>query len=468
MDLSQSIMLCSDEMLLEFFDYSHTFDTFGERLNFIVNYLSEESQNSILCNGVAYNEVEQLYIKKHLEKARDSEKKYKQIVNTILNTNKYKIENKGYILFTDLVNSTAKINILGDNNYYQNVLIKHNEILQKVIKDNNGRIIKNIGDAYLAIFGNIFNGLKACIEAQAEFENINKDRDIDDKISVRMALHRGEYSLKIVENNNIDVYGSSINYTARMIGCTGGGQIYVSKMFVDEWNRRTINDIADGILRWCEQVKAGLNIQESDIEYFKTIYQLKNDFYTNVSFTSVGLFSFKGFDKDHELFSVVFNGAIKKLKSIDNKINEWIQFSISEDKKKSIESEYLFDNLGYLINNLFVAISDDLLKSTIKKVNKNNTFASLLKFWKDSDGKERIIKNIMPEDFEVIREIQEKNLPVTGDDILIWYKEFISIINDAAHNLVEKTINDLDLDIENKDLIRKYLLKDNGNKKNGA
>jgi class 3 adenylate cyclase len=212
-------------------------------------------------------------------------------------------KNTGTILFTDLVNSTARINLLGDEDYYENILLKHNTILLETIGDNDGRVIKNIGDAYLAIFWNGFNAIKCCIESQYKFNKMNEQRDIDNRILVRMALHCGEYSFKQVEHNNIDVYGSSINYAARMVGNTGGGQISVSKAFIDSWGA------GEGFNYSVEETKKSLE-EYGDL---RRIFELKNELFKNITFDSIGLFNFKGFENEQELYCVNLSESIQKL-----------------------------------------------------------------------------------------------------------------------------------------------------------
>ncbi|MDR0719817.1 MAG: adenylate/guanylate cyclase domain-containing protein, partial [Treponema sp.] len=364
MDVSEKIMLCSDEMLREFFIHSHIFGA-----------------NNLFAEG------SHLLIRKYTEKNREAVEKYNQTLDSIMNSTKYKTLNTGYILFTDLINSRAKINLLVDNNYYQNVLLKHNEILQKTIKNNNGRIIKNIGDSYLAVFGDPLNAVKACVESQMEFETINKGRDPDDKISVRMALHTGEYTLKLVENDNIDIYGSSINYAARMIAYAGGGQIFVSKALVDDWTENDIDKVAYLNLKWCEQNHL---VKKNDIRHFKKIYQLKKWFYKNVTVSPAGIFHFKGFDKEQELFGLSFSGDIDSIKHIDKMINTAIRFSINEDKLRKREWDYLWDNLGNLTEKICDKMDDEKLKIVLSRLDKNN-IASIVNFLK-TNKKQKIIK----------------------------------------------------------------------------
>jgi class 3 adenylate cyclase len=145
------------------------------------------------------------------------------------------IRSKYPIVFSDLVSSTERMNNFGDDNYYSNVILAHNEILQRIFKNSYGRIIKNIGDAYLVIFSDSYYCVKACVEAQKEFKKLNLKRDDDYKILVRMAIHYGEISFKEVENNNIDIYGLAVNYTARIVTHSDAYEIVCSKALIDDY-----------------------------------------------------------------------------------------------------------------------------------------------------------------------------------------------------------------------------------------
>jgi class 3 adenylate cyclase len=367
-----------------------------------------------------------------------------------MNSTKYKTPNTGYILFTDLVNSTAKINLLGDNNYYQNVLLKHNEILQKTIKNNNGRIIKNIGDSYLAVFGDHINAVKACVESQLEFETINKERDPDDKISVRMALHTGEYTLKLVENDNIDIYGSSINYAARMVACAEGGQVFVSEALVEDWIENDIDKIAYLNLKWCEQNHL---VKRNDINHFKKIYQLKKWFYKNVTLNSAGMFHLKGFDKEHELFRLSFSGDIDSIRNIDKMINAAIQFSINEDTLRKRKWDYLWDYLGNMTEKICDKIDDEKLKILLSGLDKNN-IASMINYLKTNKRK-KILKNVPGDDLKMIKFIQKRGCGAASDIYISWFREIINAARAIDGALVDEILNQLKA--EDRGEIEKYL-----------
>jgi len=379
MDISDKILRCSDRALFNFI--FNNFKDHQEMVDFFIYYLNEPAQdciarffrNDCLLRTQIFADIEDKIL---FNKLRIKYKKSLDIYNRVLDNCMAECEshkNTGYILLTDIVDSTTKINSLGDNDYYENVLLKHNKILQKSIKYNEGRIIKNIGDAYLAVFTNKINALKACIEAQLEFEEINNGRDIDKKILVRMALHKGDYSLKSVENSYIDIFGSSVNYAARMVACTGGGQISVSQEFIAGWQisetciEKVFNsstseyvarkkyideeelendDVGDDPIAYQHRSFKYITIEDTSVsiydpQYFEIINHLLKEFHNKISFKSFGQFSFKGFDIEQELFNVNYHGDISTLKNIDELIKKWIQQSLARESRMKVTGKFI-------------------------------------------------------------------------------------------------------------------------------
>jgi hypothetical protein len=131
-----------------------------------------------------------------------------------------------------------------------------------------------------------------------------------------MAVHYGEYSKKIMENGNVDVYGTSVNYAARIVSYTGGGQICVSKKLINSWDSWDLNgslykrrDIMDSNIKsWKERIEKYDDEMHyytlNDVEQFYKDSKLDKELYENIFFSSIGFFNFKGFDGEQELFSV--------------------------------------------------------------------------------------------------------------------------------------------------------------------
>lgn len=131
------------------------------------------------------------------------------------------------VMLTDLVNSTVYYDRLGDI-AAKTVIFTHNQLLFPLIENNRGVIVKTTGDGVLATFDNPDEGIKAAMEIQQILKTYNQGRDPESVISVRIGLHYGK--TLVFEN---DVFGDSINTTARIEALAEGGQICVSQAVVN-------------------------------------------------------------------------------------------------------------------------------------------------------------------------------------------------------------------------------------------
>ena len=304
MDMSKKILQSSDTVIQNFIRLLDSQQLSGL---IIYDYIDDEARKCIFRN--MSRRAQEMLNEDILYWKETVNKNYKQFEELL---KKYPdSKNNGCIFIADLVNSSAKINILGDENYYEDILLKYNTILLESINENDGRVIKNIGNTYLAVFHDNFFAMKCCIEAQDKFNEINKKRDMEDRISVKMVLHNGEYRFKRMENNNIDIYGSSINYAAIMIENAKEDQISVSGAFLDQWNRIDYNHLIEEINQDSQNIGYHLvldkeiNQDAPNIDNLLEVVKLEQKIYNNITFNSLGSFNFSGFEDKQELFCVI-------------------------------------------------------------------------------------------------------------------------------------------------------------------
>ena len=120
------------------------------------------------------------------------------------------------LLFTDLANSTALTNQLGDN-AWRNLLSAHFEGARVELDRFGGREVNTTGDGMLATFEGPAQALR-CAGAI-------RDAARDAGLAVRAAVHVGE-----VELVGKDVRGSTVNAAARIVGIAGAHEILLSEM----------------------------------------------------------------------------------------------------------------------------------------------------------------------------------------------------------------------------------------------
>lgn len=122
-------------------------------------------------------------------------------------------------LFTDIEGSTKLWEERPDA--MRAALARHDAILRKAIEAHHGRVVKQVGDSFHAVFTGAGDALNAVIEAQQNL--MAEDWGAAGPIKVRMALHTGE-----AEERDGDFFGAALNRCSRMLNAGHGGQTLVS------------------------------------------------------------------------------------------------------------------------------------------------------------------------------------------------------------------------------------------------
>lgn len=107
------------------------------------------------------------------------------------------------LVFTDIVDSTALVNELGDKRWIE-VLVQHLSHARRTLVNYDCYEIKFIGDSFMVAFRTTFEAL---LFALALFADTGHP-----KVKIRAGIHVGE--VHIVNN---DMFGGMVNYTARVL-----------------------------------------------------------------------------------------------------------------------------------------------------------------------------------------------------------------------------------------------------------
>lgn len=127
------------------------------------------------------------------------------------------------ILFTDIVGSTRFYETVGDHGAFLQVrehFIKTNQIISQF----KGVVVKTIGDAVMASFPSPLSALKASKEMLEWFHPENKHTPV----RIRISIHSGN-CLAVRLDSNIDYFGNTVNYTAKMQSITDSSEISMSE-----------------------------------------------------------------------------------------------------------------------------------------------------------------------------------------------------------------------------------------------
>ncbi len=132
------------------------------------------------------------------------------------------------ILFTDICGYTEYTDKRGDLSG-RAMLQKHNDIVFPVIENHDGKIIKTIGDAVMAIFSTPLAAVKAASDIQNALYQHNLKKMAGHKIHVKIGVNTGDVLM-----DEGDVFGDAVNVAARIQSKADKDQILVSKRVYDE------------------------------------------------------------------------------------------------------------------------------------------------------------------------------------------------------------------------------------------
>jgi class 3 adenylate cyclase len=132
------------------------------------------------------------------------------------------------VLFTDIVGSTERARVLGDE-AWRRVLESHDRIAWQTIDRYRGRVIKSTGDGLLVTFASPSAAVACASVLRRELAGID--------IAIRGGVHAGE----IVERADGDISGLAVNLAARVSQSAADDSIYVSSTVHDlllggEWS----------------------------------------------------------------------------------------------------------------------------------------------------------------------------------------------------------------------------------------
>jgi class 3 adenylate cyclase len=127
------------------------------------------------------------------------------------------------VLFTDIVDSTARAAALGDL-AWRELLDRHDGICRGVVLECGGRVVKSTGDGLLATFDAPIRGLRCADTLRSALA--------DAGIPIRAGVHTGEIELR-----GEDVAGIGVHIAARVAALAGAGELLAS---------RTVKDLVAG------------------------------------------------------------------------------------------------------------------------------------------------------------------------------------------------------------------------------
>ena len=145
----------------------------------------------------------------------------------------FSIENLGF-LFTDLKGSTEMYERLGDAQAF--ALVKeHFYIMERLVREHNGAIVKTIGDAVMAVYTDPGDALRTAVDMIEAFDDLETAEKLKNAIIVKVGIHHGP-CIAVTLNERIDYFGTTVNIAARVQGLSDGRDVMASGAIFDESN----------------------------------------------------------------------------------------------------------------------------------------------------------------------------------------------------------------------------------------
>lgn len=126
------------------------------------------------------------------------------------------------VMFTDIEESTRYWDTRGDIKGRMMVDM-HNRLIFPVVRKFNGKVVKTIGDAIMAVFRKPDHAISAAIGIQQMLRR-SREEEKNFNLKVRIGIHTG----KVIAEHN-DVYGDVVNVASRVESQGKGDEILISQ-----------------------------------------------------------------------------------------------------------------------------------------------------------------------------------------------------------------------------------------------
>lgn len=127
------------------------------------------------------------------------------------------------VLFTDLRGSTRLYREIGDAPAF-GLVMSHFDILKAAIAAEEGAIVKNIGDAVMAVFRRPAAALRALLRAQ---RRLALPADGGRPLLLKVGVHSGP-CIAVTLNDRLDYFGTTVNAASRLVELSDGSEMVLS------------------------------------------------------------------------------------------------------------------------------------------------------------------------------------------------------------------------------------------------
>ncbi len=127
------------------------------------------------------------------------------------------------VMKTDIRGYTTKVGMMSTSDLGQ-LLKEHKEFISRKVTTYDGSIIKGEGDSFWVIFSSVTKAALCAGEIQDDLLSQQAGRGDEDRLAVRIAITVGD--ILFADN---DIFGETVNMTARIEGLTPADETYLSE-----------------------------------------------------------------------------------------------------------------------------------------------------------------------------------------------------------------------------------------------
>jgi adenylate cyclase len=143
----------------------------------------------------------------------------------------------------------------------------HMASLEPIIGINSGRVVKSIGDGFLAEFSSVVDAVACAAAMQRQMADRNRDEPRERLVIFRMGVHVGDI---VVDGD--DILGDGVNVAARLESVAPPGGIAISARVFDDVENKLDLEFVDTGLQTLKNISRPLRVYEITIDTHAPAY----------------------------------------------------------------------------------------------------------------------------------------------------------------------------------------------------
>src|SRR5882762_4755171 len=158
------------------------------------------------------------------------------------------------VLFTDVAGSTSFFERNGDTAGLA-MIHRHDELARSVVQQHKGKVVKTIGDSAMAEFPDPASAVRAGVEIERQFLELNSTLPQNQRVEVRIGIHSG-----VGFRKGNDLFGDVVNVAARIVKRTAPAQILISRAVYE-----AVSKESDLHCQWLSKFTIDGRVEKEDI-----------------------------------------------------------------------------------------------------------------------------------------------------------------------------------------------------------